>query len=354
MFAGARRENPPGGGCRQGMPGRFPPRREGIRAADRVRRPARRICGFPAADDPHAAGGCPAGVPARLRQGTCPGRRLLAPAPATAATIDVPEEEISRAIRSHLKMAEVIAEKDPATGEYCTLTGSWTYADVWSTPNSMLPALLLDPLGYHAQAERYLAVFRKHQGTTVPPGKAYRQHPGYLGTPKVYQAINWLSDNGALLWAFSEHALLTGDERFIAEYVPAIVKSCEWIRDARRITGHGGVEGHLAGRRGHRRVEAGPVALERRLELQGADHGRPAAEADQASAGRPSSRPRPGTTASGSAPPIARRPGRPRPGPTRRARSTLGRRGTSRATRPGDWTTPSTSTAARCSWSLPA
>jgi hypothetical protein len=168
-------------------------------------------------------------------------------APATAATIDVPEEDLSRAIRSHVKMAEIVAEKDPATGEYCSLTGSWTYADVWATPNSMLPALLLDPLGYHAQAERYLAVFRKHQGTAIPPGKSYQQHPGYLGTPKVYQAINWLSDNGALLWAFSEHALLTGDEKFIGEYLSAIVKSCEWIRDARRTTGHGGVEGILPG-----------------------------------------------------------------------------------------------------------
>jgi hypothetical protein len=165
--------------------------------------------------------------------------------PATAATIDVPEPEVTQAVRHFLKMAEVIAEKDPATGEYCSLTGAWTYADVWSTPNSMLPALLLDPLGYHAQAERYLAVFRKLQGTTVPPGKAFKAHPGYLGTPKVYQAINWLTDNGALLWAFSQHGLLSGDEQFIKTYTPAIIKSCEWIRDARRITGHGGIEGIL-------------------------------------------------------------------------------------------------------------
>ena len=94
--------------------------------------------------------------------------------------------------------------------------------------------MLLDPMGYHTQAERYLAVFKKHQGSTVPPGKAFRPHPGYLGTPKVYQATNWLSDNGALLWAFSEHALLSRDEKFIAAYTPAILKSCEWIRDARR------------------------------------------------------------------------------------------------------------------------
>ena len=167
--------------------------------------------------------------------------------PATAATIDVPEEEISLAIRNYLKMAEVIAEKDPATGDYCTLTGAWTYANVWSTPNSMLMALLLDPLGYHIQAERYLAVFAKHQGTTVPPGKTYKPHPGYLGTPKAYQAINWLSDNGALLWAFSQHALLSGDKKFIEAHTPTIIKSCEWIRDSRKLTSHGGIEGILPG-----------------------------------------------------------------------------------------------------------
>ena len=111
----------------------------------------------------------------------------------------------------------------------------------------MLPALLLDPLGYHAPAERYLAVFKKYQGTMVPPGKAYKAHPGYLGTPKAYQAINWLSDNGALLWAFSQHALLSADERFIDAYTPAIIESCEWIRDSRKITGHGGIEGILPG-----------------------------------------------------------------------------------------------------------
>ena len=109
--------------------------------------------------------------------------------PATAARIDVPEQEITQAIRAYLKMAEVVAEKNPATGEYCSLTGAWVYADVWSTPNSMTYAMLLDPMGYHAQAERYLAIFKKRQGITVPPGKAFKPHPGYLGTPREYQAV---------------------------------------------------------------------------------------------------------------------------------------------------------------------
>jgi hypothetical protein len=148
-------------------------------------------------------------------------------------------------IRAYLKMAEVVAEKNPATGEYCSLTGSWVYTNVWATPNSMMLALMLDPMGYHAQVERYLAIFKKRQGDMVPPGEAFKPRPGYLGTPREYQEANWLSDNGALLWAMSQHAILSRDARFIEEYTPTIVKSCEWIRDARRMTGHGGIEGIL-------------------------------------------------------------------------------------------------------------
>jgi hypothetical protein len=165
--------------------------------------------------------------------------------PPTAAAIDVPEQGINDAIRSYLKTAEVVAERNPATGEYCTLTGTWVYADVWSTPNSMTFGLLLDPMGYHAAVERYLAIFKKRQGVTVPPGNAFKPHPGYLGTPKEYWAVDWLTDNGALLWAMAQHGLLSRDKKFIDEYTPTIVRSCEWIRDARRITGHGGFSGIL-------------------------------------------------------------------------------------------------------------
>ena len=108
----------------------------------------------------------------------------------------------------------------------CCRPCCWTPWD--TTPGGTLPGRVQEIPG--------------HDG---PAGKGLRPHPGYLGTPKVYQAINWISDNGALLWAFSQHALLSGDEKFIAAYTPAIVKSCQWIRDARRSTGHGGIEGIL-------------------------------------------------------------------------------------------------------------
>jgi hypothetical protein len=137
----------------------------------------------------------------------------------------------------------VIAERDPATGDYSLLTGSWTYANVWATPLAMTCVLLLDNLGYYPAVARYLQVFKRAQGTVVPPGDAFRPHPGYLATPKSLTAVNWLTDHGALLWAISTHALVSGDREFIEEWAPVVLKACEFIKDARRLEGHGGFPG---------------------------------------------------------------------------------------------------------------
>ncbi|MFB3902498.1 MAG: hypothetical protein ACE15E_03535 [Acidobacteriota bacterium] len=171
--------------------------------------------------------------------------RYWSETPPTAARVEVPEDFINQAIRRNLQMTRIIAEKDPGTGQYSLLTGSWTYSQgFWATPGS-LALDFLDLMGYHADVERYLEIFRTRQGTVVPPGRSYKLHPGYLSTPKSLTSVDWLTDHGALLWAVSRHALLTGDERFTSRWTPAVLKACEFIRDARRIRGHGGEEGLL-------------------------------------------------------------------------------------------------------------
>lgn len=164
--------------------------------------------------------------------------------PPTAATFDVPEDYINQVIRRNLQFDQITAEKDPATGRVHVLTGAMGYGiATWATPVSIALTGFLDTLGYHDLVKTYLKVFKDAQGTVNPPGDAFKPHPGYLGVPKEVAIVNWLSDHGALLWVMAEHGLLTGDKEYIAEYTPVIVKACEWIRDARRIRGHGGVEG---------------------------------------------------------------------------------------------------------------
>jgi hypothetical protein len=179
--------------------------------------------------------------------------------PAQAATVSTPEEYINQAILSSLKSAEVIAERDPATGYYSLLSGAWTYADVWATPTAMTCVLCLDNFGYHEAVEKYLQVFKQTQGSVVPPGKAFKAHPGYLATPKSLTAINWMTDHGALLWAISTHVLVAGNKQYEEEWLPVVIKACDFIQQARGITGHGGAEG----------IMPPAVATDRQTEIQG-------------------------------------------------------------------------------------
>ncbi|RIK87892.1 MAG: hypothetical protein DCC67_01325 [Planctomycetota bacterium] len=165
--------------------------------------------------------------------------------PATAAVFDTPEPQVNRAVRRMVEIAQVVSETNPETGEKALLTGNWNYDTLWPTPACMATHMLLDHLGYHQFVAENLAIFRNHQGTTKPPGAAYTLHPGYLGAPKQLSSIDWLTDHGAVLHAMSQNALLSGDEKILHDSLEAIVKGCEFLRDARTKIKHDGVPGVL-------------------------------------------------------------------------------------------------------------
>jgi hypothetical protein len=160
-------------------------------------------------------------------------------------TIRVPEPELNEAIRHSVRFSNMLTEINPETGKRAKLNGSWTYADLWTTPGAMDLGMMMDHLGHHEAVRPYLDIFREEQGTVVPPGKAYTAHPGYLSTPARYKSIDWLSDHGAVLWTLATHGLLSNDRAFIEAFAPCMEKACDWIRQARAIKGHGGCEGVL-------------------------------------------------------------------------------------------------------------
>jgi hypothetical protein len=172
-------------------------------------------------------------------------RRYWQKITACSTRIEVPEEEINDCIRQSVRFSNLLTEKNPATGKYCKVNGSWTYADLWTTPGSMDLVMLMDTLGYHRTVERYLSILLEEQGTVKPPGPAYELHRGYFSTPALYKSIDWLSDNGAVLYTLSMHGLLSGNADFRGRAIEGIIRSCEWIVDARRKKNHGGYEGVL-------------------------------------------------------------------------------------------------------------
>ncbi len=171
--------------------------------------------------------------------------RFWSVVPETAARIVTPERRINEAIAKSVKFSELIAEKNPETGEYSFLSSSWHYDTLWPTPQSMVSHMMLDNLGYHQVVERHIEFFKKNQGTVKPPGPSYGLHPGYLTAPERLTYIPWLSDHGATLYAVCRHALLTGDREFIDRWQEAIVKACEFIKEARARTDHDGTPGVL-------------------------------------------------------------------------------------------------------------
>ncbi len=155
----------------------------------------------------------------------------------------VPEDYITQAIYENVRFVPVLTSKDYKTGEYSFLSGSWGYDQLWPTPTSMNSHMFLSLLGMHKTVEKYVQLFKTHQGTIKPPGKSYDLHPGYYASPNYLTSIDWLADHGAVLLQVATHALLSGDQAFIDEWTASIVKACDFIKDACAKTGHDGVEG---------------------------------------------------------------------------------------------------------------
>lgn len=191
----------------------------------------------------------PAVVDRELLQGFEIARReanaFWSPRPATAATIDVPETYINDTIHQFERFVEVLSEREPETGRNVTLSGSLAYVKIWATPTGKMVSMFLDPLGYHELAGQYLEPFIEAQGTRKPPSKFLETHPGYLGSPAKFKSIDWMADHGSLLFALANHALMSSDQALKERYADVLIKGSEFIRDARRVKGHGGVEGIL-------------------------------------------------------------------------------------------------------------
>ena len=164
---------------------------------------------------------------------------------ATGTRFITPEPDVNEVLRHVPRFSLNLSETNPATGKVCKVVGTSVYRDLWTTPMALDLSMMMDLLGLPGAVRPYLEILKEEQGTVVPPGEGYALHPGYYATPLAYKSVDWLSDNGAVLWTISRHALLTGDEAFAREYVDSIVKSCDWIKENRARTDHAGYKGVL-------------------------------------------------------------------------------------------------------------
>lgn len=163
----------------------------------------------------------------------------------TVAGITTPEQYVNDFFRRSPQLAQVVAEKSTDTHLFTFLSGSYAYDVLWSTPTSMVSHMFLDLLGYHDVVEQHIQIYKDSQGSRTPPGPVFngQSWPGYLATPASLQAIDWMSDHGAILEVLATHALLTNRADFINTWLDVIVKACDFIQQACALTNHNGVPG---------------------------------------------------------------------------------------------------------------
>lgn len=162
--------------------------------------------------------------------------KFWTPRPATAAKIHTPEPLINAAIANNVRIARMLTTTVPSTKQQSLLSGAMHYSYLWVTPTSMTKYMLLDPMGWHDDVDKYMEIYRLDQGRTKAPGPDFPMHPGYFGPPEPLDSGNhWLSDHGSVLYTVSRHALLTGDEKFIAKWLDPILKACDFIKTSRQL-----------------------------------------------------------------------------------------------------------------------
>jgi hypothetical protein len=160
--------------------------------------------------------------------------------------VEVPEEALNNLWRFTIPLTFMTADSYP-NGDRVLKISSHHYEAVWATPAAMNIVDLIQR-GYRDEAAAYLGpLLAPEKQQPVPnTGDSFSSTKGFLGGPRDYVAINWVSDNGATLWAAAEYYLVTRDDRFLARCLPTLLESLEWIsRERARTRIRGGPDAGL-------------------------------------------------------------------------------------------------------------
>lgn len=150
--------------------------------------------------------------------------------------VEVPEEALNNLWRFTIPLTFMTADSYP-DGDRVLKVSSHSYEAVWATPVAMNIVDLVQR-GYREEAAAYLAPLLRPEGQQPVPntGASFSSTKGFLGSLRDYLIINWVSDNGATLWAASEYYLQTRDQEFLNRWLPSMLESLQWIARERERT----------------------------------------------------------------------------------------------------------------------
>ena len=163
------------------------------------------------------------------------------------AGIELPDrvlESFFKAVPWHILLT---ADRDPVSQNYMVPAATYAY-DVCGN-EAWMEIRLLDILGYHNYAERYLDTFINTQGAEMPDGNFASKDGAFVAVSfdageTVPGKFGYNLDHGFIMACFADHYFMTGDKEWLERVSNHLVEACEFVireRKATMRTDEGGV-----------------------------------------------------------------------------------------------------------------
>lgn len=150
-----------------------------------------------------------------------------------ASVMELPDEkhinDFMKAVPWHIIMT---AMREPTTGNYIVPAATYSYMACGN--EACMQIRLMDYLGYHDFAEKYLDAYVNGQGTNGLDGNFSSKEGAlvavnYGGRRSNDDQFAYNLDHGYILWCFADHYMLTGDKEWLKRVSKTIVDGCEFV-----------------------------------------------------------------------------------------------------------------------------
>ncbi len=157
------------------------------------------------------------------------------------AHLTLPEEEklndFAKAVPWHVALSVM---RDLRTGLYMVPAGTYGYGACGN--EASLQIRMLDMLGYHDDAEKYLETFVVSQGTGSMDGNfasnsgalVANNYGGY--SDNITSSFAYNLDHGYILACMIDHYRLTGNHAWLKRIAATLVRACDYIFEERKAT----------------------------------------------------------------------------------------------------------------------
>lgn len=150
---------------------------------------------------------------------------------ATLTAPDWPLQALHAAHFMHIQTADIAMPDAPQLIN--TSVGTSTYGN-YSNESCMI-VRELDERGEHEQARRRLDLWVKYQGT-VPQAGNFTDFDGMFYGAGGYEVGQYNQHHGWIIWAMSEHYLMTRDDAWFRSIAEPLIKGADWVFRQRRNT----------------------------------------------------------------------------------------------------------------------